>query len=68
MYDSDSVITWNTSITSVAYTLKKIHFSSTIFNWFTCAYYDDKYYGFGMLLKKYTDNFVNNINIPALIQ
>ena len=49
-------------------TLKKIHISSTIFNEFTSTHYDDKYDGFGMLVKQYTLKCVKNINHTALIQ
>ena len=57
MYYSDSLITFNTEITSIANTMNKIHLSSTVYNKFTSTYYDNKYDGIGMLFKQYTVNF-----------
>ena len=68
IYDSDSSITCNTEILSVADTLKKDHLGSNTFNEFTSKFNDDKDYGFRMLFKQYTMNYFNNINHPALIQ
>ena len=49
MFDSDSLMTWNTAITSVENTLKKIYLSTNNFNKFTSTYYDDNDYSFEML-------------------
>ena len=68
MHDSDSITTCNTAIPSVANTIKKIYLSSTIFNEYTSTYYDNKYYGYGMLFRNYTSNSVNKINHPDLIK
>ena len=45
----------------------KILLSWTIFNESTSTYYDNKDDGFGMFLKHYTVNFVNDVNQPDLI-
>ena len=55
-------------ILSIANTLNKIHLSSNIFNKFTSAYYYDKDSGFGIFSKQYTENCVNHIHQPYLIQ
>ena len=63
-----SVMACNREICYVTNTLKKIHLSRNIFNEFTSTYYDNKNEDFGFLFGQYTENFVNNIYHPYLIQ
>ena len=68
IFDSDSVMTWNSAITSVTNTLKKTHLSTTVFNEFTSKYYNYNNDSFAMFFQKYKTNFVNNIYHPDLIE
>ena len=67
IFESDSRMNFNTSITSVKNNRKNIYMSTTLLNESTSTYYYDKNYSFEMLFQKYTDSSVNNIYYQDLI-
>ena len=68
MFDSDSVMTNNFVITSVANSLKKIHRIANILNEFTSKYDENTDDYFAMLFQKYTASSFKKIYHPDRIQ
>ena len=58
MFDIDYIMSFGTSITSVANTLKKIYLVGAILDKSTSEYYNDRNATFGLLFQQYTDSAV----------
>ena len=68
MFNSDSIISYSTSIPSFENTVKKIYPGGNILDEFTSIYYEDKNDTFGMLFQNYTGSSGENVYHPVIFK